>query len=82
MLLDDGEKVRDEIRFWNHDGFPKQCAAFGAANVKNIAECGEVCQGQVILRAGQGIGEARAIHIERDLIFPAQGADFGQLFFV
>ncbi len=29
----------------------------------------------------RGIGEARAIHIERDLIFPAQGADFGQLFF-
>ena len=75
MLLDDGEEIRDRVVLRENQRFTQKSAALGSSDVEHIAETGEVRQGHVVLRTGEGIGQAGSIHIEAETLFPADGTD-------
>ena len=75
VLLDDGEEIRDRVVLRENQCFTQQRAALGPADVEHIAETGEVRQGHIVLRAGEGIGQAGSVHIEAETLFPADSTD-------
>ena len=79
MLLDDGEKVRNEPWLGNDDRLAEQCAAFCAADIENVAQRGKVAQCHVVFRARERVGKARAVDIERQVLFAAERADGREL---
>ena len=60
MLLDGGEEVfRGFLR--EDDGFAAEGADLGSADVEDVAQAGEVRQGEVAGGAGQGVAQAGTI---------------------
>ena len=76
VLLDDGEKVRNESRLRNDDRLAEQRAAFRAADVEDIAQRGKVAQRYVVLRTGERIGKACAVDIKRQSALMAASSFF------
>ena len=66
VLLDDREEMRHRVLLWEHHRLPEKCAAFGAADVKGIAQAGKVGKMRVIFRAGQGACKPRPVKVEGD----------------
>lgn len=60
------------------DGFAKQGAAFGAADIKHIGQFGEGGQGEVAHFGGQGVAEACAIHKQRQAVATAHLRERGK----
>ena len=81
VLLDDGEKVRNEPRLRKDDRLAEQRAAFRAADVEDVAQRGKVAQRHVVFRTGKRIGKARTVDIERQTLFAAERADSRELLF-
>ena len=79
VLLDDGEKVRNEPWLGNDDRLAEQRAAFRAADAENVAQRGKVAQCHVVFRTGERVGKARAVNIERQALFAAERADGREL---
>ena len=71
MLLDTGQETGGHVVFGEHDGLAEECAAFGAADVKYVAETGDVCQRHIRTGGCQPVGQAGAVQIQGHLEFPA-----------
>ena len=79
MLLDDRKEMRNQPRTRKHHRLAKQRTALGTANIKRIAQRGQIGQAHVVFRTGQRIGQPRAIDIEQNMMRPAYAADLRQL---
>ncbi len=79
LLLDLGKDMGGGAGLREDQGFPEEGAALGAADIEGVAEAGQIRQGDVVFPAGQGIGQAGAVHIEQQIVFQANPADLLQL---
>ena len=75
MLFDDCKKVRDKVMLWYDRGLSEQGAALCSADIEGVAERSQVRELDVIFRAGKGVGQPGSVHIEGNVIFPADAAD-------
>ena len=79
VLLDNREQMRDIIMPRDDRRLTEECAAFRPADIEGIAQGGEIWERHVVFRTGQRIGEARPVKIQREVVFPANAADFREL---
>ena len=68
MLFHEREEVREATGAGDDHSLAEQGAAFGAANVEDVAETCEVRERNVVYATPEGVGEARAIHVEREVV--------------
>ena len=79
VLLDDGKEMRDQRSIGNDDGLAKQGAAFRAANIENVGQARQVRQGDIVSGAGEGVGQAGTVDVERQVVAVADLADGREL---
>ena len=78
VLFDDGEEMGNQARIRKDDHLAEQGSAFRPADVEGTTETCQIGQGDVVCRAGEGIGQTGSVHIEFQLIFATDFADCGE----
>ncbi len=78
VLLDYGEKVLRSIAGRENHGFSAEGANLGSADIEYVAEAGKFLQGNIGLRAGKAISQARAIYKELHPVIMANRLEFRQ----
>ena len=68
MLFYDGEKMGNGVFARKDDSFAKEGSAFGTTDIERIAAFRNQGQGQFIFRSGEGVGQASAVQIQRDVM--------------
>ena len=75
VLLDNAEEVRYGVSLRKDDSLAEECAAFRTADVEDVCEACDVGECHVVCRAGERVGEARTVEVERYAACTADGAD-------
>ena len=69
MLLYPCEKMFRHILFCKDDRFSEQCAAFGPADIKYIAETGDILHRHIGSFRRQSVRQTGAVQIQRHVKF-------------
>ena len=79
VLLHYGMKVRLQLRGKQHRSFSDQGAALCAADIKGVAELGDVFESKVAARGSKGIAKAGTVKVKIKTVFAANVCKFRQL---
>ena len=63
VLLDPGQKVSGHVVSGKYHGFSEEGAALGAADIKYVADTGNVCQCNICSGSCQPVCQAGSVHI-------------------
>ena len=77
--LFDAEEVGLESGIGDNQRLAHESAVLGAADVEGVGELGQVGQGQVAGRRGQGGAQPGAVQEEKQVVFPAELGQGGEL---
>ena len=68
MLFDGGEKMRKSTGIRNNHRFSEHGTAFGASDIKDVAELSQVRKAEVIFRCSKSIGQSGTVYEKQQLM--------------